>query len=159
MKKLIVLLLVPVLFVGCASTVSPTSSTGATTSTASISQSDLVLIQTGATIATGAVLQFVETTPSSRTSLANEIYSSANAVYSLSTGQIPSAAQLNATILSFAGTNPAANYTQYASALTALYQSFLGKIGTNGANAISVLGAIAQGAQSAAAAYTSTPTP
>jgi len=164
MKKIILSSVLAILafgFVGCATTQAPTTTTSNTTTStpavATISSVDLALIQGAATVATGAVLQFVETTPSSRTELANEIYASANALYSLSTGAIPTAAQINSTIVSFAGTNPVAQYTQYASVVSSLYASELAKFGSNGKNAVAVLGALAAGAQSGASAYITVP--
>lgn len=138
---------------GCATT-STTSVPGST-----ISSTDLALITTGATIATGAVLQYAEPNPSQRSTLANEIYSSANAANSLTTGTIPTSAQINAAVLSFAGSNPVAAYTQYASSLSALYQSYFSRISGNSANAIAILEAIAKGAQIGAQAYITTPFP
>jgi hypothetical protein len=155
---LLVATLTTIAVIGCQSTKTPALVTPVAV-TAQISASDLALIQTGATIATGAVLQFVETTPSRRTALANQIYASATALYSLATGTIPSAEEINYTILSFAGANPAENYTQYATALSALYQAYYSKLGGNGENAVSVLKALGLGAQAAAKAYISTPIP
>jgi hypothetical protein len=154
-------------FVGCTTAkvaapsnivvVNTTPSTPVTVST--ISDADLNIIQGAATVATGAVLQFLETTPSSRSDLANQIYASANALYSLSTGVVPSGDQINATILSFSSSNPVANYTQYAAALSGIYAAELAKFGPNSKNAIAILGAIAQGAQNGAKVYVSTPLP
>ena len=142
---------------GCVTTQTPSTSntTSSGPAVVTISSLDLGLIQTAATVATGAVLQFTESNSADRTNLANQIYSSANAAYSLSTGNIPSATQINSTILSFAGSNPASNYSQYASALSGIYSAALSKFGVSGKNAVAILGAVAQGAQAAASAYTS----
>lgn len=164
-SDLIVLLFGMLFLFGIVGCVSQKTSTAPTTpgqtapATPTISPIDLGLIQTAATVATGAVLQFAESSAANRTALANEIYSSANAANSLSTGNIPTPDQINNTILSFAGSNPAAQYTVYATSLSGLYKSYFGKIGTNGANAIAVLQAIAAGAQAGASAYITVPAP
>ena len=75
----------------CGTTGPSASSTGsaATTSSAggtasAVIEAALPLIRTGASVATGAVLDFAVKQSGTRTRLANEMYAAANAVYSLS---------------------------------------------------------------------------
>ena len=121
----------------------------------------LPLIQSAANIATGAVLQFTQSNATQRTTLANQIYSAANAINSLSTGTIPTPAVITSTVLSFGGTNADASYASYASSLGAIYSSYYTKLAAsgNGALAVSVLQALAAGAQAGASVYTSVPVP
>src|ERR1700733_16312439 len=80
-----------------------TSSTGGTGTTSATIEAALPFVRTGAAVATGAVLDFAVKQSKTRTRLANEMYSAANAVYSLSGGTFPAPAQFEATIVAFGG--------------------------------------------------------
>jgi hypothetical protein len=125
-----------------------------------ISTTDLALIQTGAEVASGAVLNFAVNNPTSRTKLANEMYSAANAIYSLSTGTLPTPAQFSSTILAFGGSQADANYSSFTTGIAGLYAAYYAKYNTgNTSNATAVLAALAAGIQSATQSYVTTPTP
>lgn len=154
-----------VLMTGCAATSIPTSTAGvpaATTTTTAVSPVTLALIQTGATVATGAVLDFAVTQPSTRTQLANEIYSSANALYQASGGTPLTPTALNALLVSW-GINGGAQYTQYVTAVDALYTTYYNKYVTSGStstqNFAAIVKALAAGAESGASAYATVTVP
>jgi len=147
----------------CGTTAPATSSAGAasatsgTTASATI-ESALPLVRTGAAVATGAVLNFAVTQSGSRTRLANEMYSAASAIYSLSGGSFPSPAQFQATVLSFGGSQADASYAQFSTAVSGLYASYYPKLATGDAKtATDLLNAIAGGIEDATQAYVTTP--
>ena len=136
----------------CASSPSGTSTTPATSSAAI--ESALPLVRTGAAVATGAVLDFAVTQSGTRTRLANEMYSAANAVYSLTGGTFPTPAQFSANILAFGGSQADANYAQFAAAIGALYAAYYPKLDTGDTKtATDLLNAIAGGIEDATASY------
>ena len=142
----------------CASSPSGTT-TGTSSATASGSsaiESALPLVRTGAAVATGAVLDFAVTQSSTRTRLANEMYSAANAVYSLTGGTFPTPAQFSSNILAFGGSQTDANYAQFAAAIGALYAAYYPKLDTGDTKtAADLLNAIAGGIEDATASYVS----
>jgi len=150
---------------GCGTTGSNASSsttgTGAATTgatTPAIIETALPLIRTGAAVATGAVLDFAVKQSSTRTRLANEMYSAANAVYSLSGGTFPAPAQFESSILAFGGSQTDANYAQFSTAISGLYAAYYSKLATGDTKTASdLLNAIAGGIEDATAAYVTTP--
>lgn len=154
MKKILLLpILTCLLLAGCATSTS-TNSTGTTTTITTIQPAALGLIQAGSEVATGAVLDFAITDPTEKTKVANEMYSAANAIYSLSTGTLPSVAQFQAGILAFGGSTTDANYATFTTSLTALYSAYYTKYNTgNVSNANQILASLAAGIQSATSTY------
>jgi hypothetical protein len=142
---------------GCATT--GTTAGAATTSTgAAVIEAALPLIRTGAAVATGAVLDFAVQQSSTRTRLANEMYAAASAVYSLSGGTFPTAAQFQTTVLAFGGSQSDAGFAQFASAVSSLYAAWYPKLATGDAKtAGDLLNAIAGGIEDATQAYVTTP--
>jgi hypothetical protein len=137
-------------------TAAATSSPGATAS--AVIEAALPLIRTGASVATGAVLDFAVKQSSTRTRLANEMYAAANAVYSLSGGSFPSPAQFQSNILAFSGSQADANYAQFSTAIAGLYAAYYPKMVTGDAKtATDLLNAIAGGIEDATQAYVTTP--
>jgi hypothetical protein len=137
-------------------TAAATSSTGATAS--AMIEAALPLIRTGASVATGAVLDFAVTQSSTRTRLANEMYAAASAVYSLSGGAFPAPAQFEASILAFGGSQTDAGYAQFSTAIAGLYASYYPKLVTGDTKtAGDLLNAIAGGIEDATASYVTTP--
>jgi hypothetical protein len=137
-------------------TAATTSSTGTTAST--MIEAALPLIRTGASVATGAVLDFAVQQSSTRSRLANEMYAAANAVYSLSGGEFPDPAQFQANILAFGGSQTDASYAQFSTAIAALYASYYPKLITGDTKtATDLLNAIAGGIEDATASYVTTP--
>src|SRR5471032_1148069 len=137
-------------------TAAATSSTG-TTASAAI-KAALPLIRTGASVATGAVLDFAVKQSSTRTRLANEMYAAANAVYSLSGGTFPAPAQFESSILAFGGSQTDASYAQFSTAIAGLYAAYYPKLATGDTKtATDLLNAIAGGIEDATAAYVTTP--
>ena len=131
--------------------------TMATATTATI-EAALPLIRTGASVATGGVLNFAVTQSGTRTRLANEMYSAASAIYSLSGGTFPTPAQLQSSILAFGGSQADANYAQFASVIGAFYAAYYPKAVTGNAKTASdLLNAIAGGIEDATQAYVTTP--
>jgi hypothetical protein len=140
-----------------------------TTSTSSVSatsgssgpaaiESSLPLIRTGAAVATGAVLDFAVQQSGTRTRLANEMYTAASAVYSLSGGSFPTPAQFEASIVAFGGSQADANYAQFSTAIAGLYAAYYPKLAMGDAKtAADLLNAIAGGIEDATAAYVSAP--
>lgn len=151
---------------GCASSGSGTSTpSGGGSSTAPSSadvtiEAALPLIHTGAAVATGAVLDFAVKQDSTRTRLANEMYSAANAIYSLSGGTLPTPEQFSLTILAFGGSQQDASYVQFISSISGLYSTYYAKA-TNGSasakTATDVLNAIAGGIEDATQSYVAAP--
>jgi hypothetical protein len=145
----------------CSTTATTTgsSTTAASSGTASnLIEAALPVIRTGASVATGAVLDFAVKQSSSRTQLANEMYSAASAVYSLSSGVFPTAAQFQASVLAFGGSQTDAGYGQFATAISSLYAAYYPKLQTGDAKTMTdLLNAIAGGIEDATAAYVSTP--
>jgi hypothetical protein len=150
---------------GCATTsgTSPvTTAPAAIPAPASTASADieaaLPLVRTGAAVATGAVLDFAVKQSATRTRLANEMYSAASAVYSLSGGTFPTPTQFSASILAFGGTQTDANYAQFSSAIGALYAAYYPKLVTGDTKtANDLLNAIAGGIEDATAAYVNAP--
>ncbi len=143
---------------------SPTGSnkvTGAVTSGAATSggvEAALPLVRTGAAVATGGVLNFAIKTNGTRTKLANEMYSAANGVYSLTGGTFPTPAQLQASILAFGGSQTDASYAQFSTAIAALYAAYYPKLVTGDVKTgADLLNAIAGGIEDATQAYVTTP--
>lgn len=112
-------------------------------------------VRQAAAITTGAALQFAEKDPVKRTTLANEIYGAAKAVYSLCDGTVPDVATLQATILSFGGTQTDANYARFATSLSGLYASYFAQVKGDGKQAVLLLQELAGGCEDAASAYVS----
>lgn len=126
---------------------------------APISSVNLTLIQTGATAATGAILNFAVTQSASRARLANEIYASGNAIYSLTGGTLPNVQQFSSALVAW-GVPGDAQYAGYTTALTAIYQTYYQKYvggSITGSNLAAVLNALAAGAEAGAQAYTTLP--
>ena len=118
----------------------------------------LPLVRTGAAVATGAVLDFAVKQSSTRTRLANEMYSAANAVYSLSGGAFPTPAQFQASIVAFGGSQTDASYAQFSTAIAGLYSSYYPKLVTGDAKtATDLLNALAGGIEDATQSYVSVP--
>jgi hypothetical protein len=147
----------------CGTTSTTSASASSSTSTATVSvtsafiEASLPVIQTGASVATGAVLDFAVKSSSTRTTLANEMYAAANAVYSLSGGTFPTAAQFQASILAFGGTQTDVSYAQFATSIASLYAVYYPKLVTGNAKTASdLLNAIAGGIENATAAYVTT---
>jgi hypothetical protein len=137
-------------------TATGTSSPGATTS--AVIEAALPLIRTGASVATGAVLDFAVKQSSTRTRLANEMYAAANAVYSLSGGTFPAPAQFESNILAFGGSQTDASYAQFSTAIAGLYASYYPKLITGDTKAATdLLNAIAGGIEDATQAYVTAP--
>ena len=135
-------------------TTDPAATTTSGSSGASDIEAALPLVRTGAAVATGAVLDFAVKQSATRTRLANEMYSAASAVYSLSGGTFPTPAQFSQSILAFGGTQADANYTQFASAIGALYAAYYPKLVTGDTKtATDLLNAIAGGIEDATASY------
>ncbi len=121
-------------------------------------ESALPFIRTGASVATGAVLDFAVQQGSTRTRLANEMYAAANAVYSLSGGSFPSPAEFQSSVLAFGGTQADASYAQFTSAIAGLYSAYYPKLVRGDAKtATDLLNAIAGGIEDATASYVTTP--
>ncbi len=141
----------------CASAPTATATPAAATASGSAAiESALPLVRTGAAVATGAVLDFAVTQSSTRTRLANEMYSAANAVYSLTGGTFPTPTQFSANILAFGGSQTDANYAQFAAAIGALYAAYYPKLDTGDTKtAADLLNAIAGGIEDATASYVS----
>jgi len=144
---------------GTTTGVSPANGTAATGASATaMIESELPVIRTGASVATGAVLDFAVKQNSTRTRLANEMYAAANAVYSLSGGTFPAPAQFQASILAFGGSQADANYAEFSTAIAALYAAYYPKLATGDAKtATDLLNALAGGIEDATAAYVTTP--
>jgi hypothetical protein len=150
----------------CSTTGSSASSTmgsGATTSSAGMTASTMIeaalpLIRTGASVATGAVLDFAVKQSGTRTRLANEMYAAANAVYSLSGGTFPGPAQFESSIVAFGGSQTDASYAQFSTAIAGLYAAYYPKLATGDTKTASdLLNAIAGGIEDATQAYVTTP--
>ena len=121
-------------------------------------ESELPLIRTGASVATGAVLDFGVKQSGTRTRLANEMYAAANAVYSLSGGTFPSPAQFQSSVLAFGGSQSDASYAQFATAIAGLYSAYYPKLATGDTRtATDLLNAIAGGIEDATQSYVTTP--
>jgi hypothetical protein len=117
------------------------------------------LVRTGASVATGAVLDFAVKQSATRTRLANEMYAAANAVYSLSGGTLPAPAQFESSILAFGGSKTDANYAQFSTAIAGLYEAYYPKLITGDSKTASdLLNALAGGIEDATQAYVTTPT-
>lgn len=147
---------------GCGTTTTSSPSTSASASTggvaSSVIESSLPLIRIGASVATGAVLDFAVQQSSTRTRLANEMYAAASAVYSLSGGTFPSAAQFQSSIVAFGGSQADASYAQFATAISSLYAAYYPKLATGDAKtATDLLNAIAGGIEDATASYVTAP--
>jgi hypothetical protein len=124
----------------------------------SVIEAALPLIRTGASVATGAVLDFAVQQSGTRTRLANEMYAAANAVYSLSGGTFPAPAQFESSILAFGGSQTDASYAQFSTAIAGLYAAYYPKLNTGDAKTASdLLNAIAGGIEDATASYVTTP--
>jgi len=142
---------------------SPTGTAAATTGSTGAAASAMIeaalpLIRTGASVATGAVLNFAVKQSGTRTRLANEMYAAANAVYSLSGGAFPAPAQFQSSILAFGGSQADANYAQFSTAIAGLYAAYYPKLITgDGKTASDLLNAIAGGIEDATASYVTTP--
>ena len=134
------------------------SSPGATGTASVLIEHALPVIRTGASVATGAVLDFAVKQSSTRTRLANEMYSAANAVYSLSGGTFPTVAQFQSSIVAFGGSQTDAGYAQFTTAISSLYAAYYPNLATGDAKtAADFLMAIAGGIEDATAAYVTTP--
>jgi hypothetical protein len=132
------------------------SSSGAAASSAI--ESALPLIRTGASVATGAVLDFGVKQSGTRTRLANEMYTAANAIYSLSGGVFPAPAQFQSSILAFGGSQADASYAQFTTAIAGLYSAYYPKLATGDTKtATDLLNAIAGGIEDATQSYVTIP--
>lgn len=153
---------------GCASSGTSTAagnggatSTSSASSTSATIEAALPLVRTGSAVATGAVLNFAVTQPGSRTRLANEMYSSANAIYTFTGGTLPTPAQFAATLTAW-GQPGDAQYAQYTTAVSALYSTYYAKLLASNANAKTandLLNAIAGGIEDATQSYVTIPPP
>jgi hypothetical protein len=141
----------------CASAPTQTTTPAAVTASGPAAiESALPLVRTGAAVATGAELDFAVTQSSTRTRLANEMYSAANAVYSLTGGTFPTPTQFSANILAFGGSQADVNYAQFSAAIGALYAAYYPKLDTGDTKtAADLLNAIAGGIEDATASYVS----
>jgi len=142
-------------------TVTPVPPTPTQTADADI-EAALPFIRTGASVATGAVLQFAVTQDSTRTKLANEMYSAAASIYSLSAGKLPTVSQFQSNILVFGGSQTDANYASFSTAVAGLYASYYPKLtsgNTDAKTGVDVLNAIAGGIEDATASYVTVPAP
>ena len=140
------------------STTASSSTSGTASASTSFIEAELPVIRVGASVATGAVLDFAVSQSSTRTRLANEMYSAANAVYSLSGGSFPTTAQFQSSILAFGGTQADAGYAQFAAAISSLYAAYYPKIVTGDTKTITdLMNAIAGGIEDATQAYVTTP--
>jgi hypothetical protein len=134
------------------------SGTGAPSAATATIEAALPLVRTGAAVATGAVLDFAVKQSATRTRLANEMYSAASAVYSLSGGTFPTPAQFQSSIVAFGGSQADAGYAQFSTAIAALYASYYPKLVTGDAKtATDLLNALAGGIEDATQAYVNTP--
>ncbi len=134
-----------------------TSVASGSTASAAI-EAALPLIRTGAAVATGAVLDFAVKQSSTRTRLANEMYSAGSAVYSLSGGTFPTPDQFQSSILAFGGSQTDASYAQFSTAIAGLYSSYYPQLVTGDAKTASdLLNAIAGGIEDATQSYVTTP--
>jgi hypothetical protein len=130
---------------------------GATTSTSGI-EASLPFVRTGAAVTTGGVLDFAVQQSGTRTRLANEMYTAANAVYSLTGGTFPTPAQFQASIVAFGGSQADAGYAQFSVAIAALYAAYYPKLVTGDVKTgVDLLNAIAGGIEDATQAYVTTP--
>ena len=147
--------------VGCGAAPLPSTAgttTASPTVTSSAIESALPIVRTGAAVATGAVLDFTVNQSSTRTRLANEMYSAANAIYTLTGGSFPSPAQFESTVLSFGGSQADANYAQFSTAIAAIYTAYFPKLQTGDTKtATDLLNAIAGGIEDATQSYVTTP--
>ena len=132
--------------------------TSGTTAPTSGVEAALPLVRTGAAVATGGVLDFAVQASGTRTRLANEMYTAANAVYSLTGGTFPTPAQFQASIVAFGGSQADASYAQFSVAIAALYAAYYPKLVTGDVKtAADLLNAIAGGIEDATQAYVTTP--
>ena len=141
---------------------SPTTGTAAAssagTTASAVIEAALPLIRTGASVATGAVLDFAVKQSGTRARLANEMYAAANAVYSLSGGTFPAPAQFKSSILAFGGSQADANYAQFSTAIAGLYAAYYPKLVTGDTKtATDLLNAIAGGIEDATQSYVTVP--
>jgi hypothetical protein len=138
------------------STTGTTTPTGTTTS--AVIEAALPLIRTGASVATGAVLDFAVQQSGTRARLANEMYAAANAVYSLSGGTFPAPAQFESSILAFGSSQTDASYAQFSMAIAGLYAAYYPKLVVGDTKtATDLLNAIAGGIEDATVSYVTTP--
>jgi len=143
---------------GCGTTGTSTTTGTAASTTSTVIEAALPVVRTGAAVATGAVLDFAVKQSSTRTRLANEMYSAASAVYSLSGGTFPTPSQFQASIVAFGGSQTDANYAQFSTAIAGLYASYYPKLATGDTKTASdLLNAIAGGIEDATASYVTTP--
>ena len=126
-----------------------------------ISAATLAAIQVGATVATGAVLDLAIKDPTQRTTVANQVYATASALYQASGGTMPTPTDFNNLLASY-GVTGVSQYTNFTAALSAVYQTYYAKY-TSGnitaSNLAAVVNALASGAESGASAYASLPAP
>ncbi len=148
-----------VCLMGCGTTgaVSGTAGTVSTPAATTV-EAALPLVRTGAAVATGSVLDFAVQQSGTRTRLANEMYSAASAVYSLSGGTFPTPAQFQASIVACGGSQADATYAEFSVAIAGLYAAYYPKLVTGDAKtAADLLNAIAAGIEDATQAYVTTP--
>ncbi len=132
------------------------SSPGAATSAGV--EAALPVVRTAAAVATGGVLDFAVKSSATRMQLANEMYTAASAIYSLTGGSFPTPAQFQASIVAFGGSQAEANYTQFAVVIGAVYAAYYPKLATGDVKtAADLLNAIAGGIEDATQAYVTTP--
>jgi len=142
----------------CGTTTTTTDAPSPTGTATVVIEAALPLVRTGASVATGVVLDFAVKQSSTRTRLANEMYAAANAVYSLSGGTFPTPAQFQSSILSFGGSQTDANYAQFSTAIAGLYAAYYPKLVMGDTKtATDLLNAIAGGIEDATASYVTTP--
>ncbi|HEY4360326.1 MAG TPA: hypothetical protein VGN17_05135 [Bryobacteraceae bacterium] len=146
----ILLVLICVALIGCKSTV-PTAP--AVPASADPVAPYLGTITTGAHIATGVFLQFGVNDAAERTLLANQIYSAASGVYSLTDGKVPTPEQVAEAVASFHWTGNVGIYAQFSGTIAEIYSAYYPQIVGNPKYAIEVLSALAQGCEQAASAY------
>jgi hypothetical protein len=150
---------------GCGGTSTTAPAPSGVTTPALISQTDLSVIQTGASIATGAYLSFGVKDPTARTQLANQIYGTAEGVYKASGGKPLTSTEFSALLASYdAKVSPEyeAGYATLVSSLGGLYSAWYQKLANTSnvtQNLSGLLGAIANGVESGASVYATTPAP
>ncbi len=117
--------------------------------TGCVTTDTLPMITSGTELASGAVLQFAVKDTATRQEIANQMYGVAQAVRTLSGGQVPTVAQFKSTILSFTPKYP--HWVDLSASLSSVYASNFSRIQGDPKLALEVLEAIAQGVENGAA--------
>ena len=93
-----------------------------------------------------------------RVEVANYVYSVAHGIRTLTTGQVPTPAEVQATVLLFSPKTSTAKWDTLGTSISSVYGGVFAQIQGNGKLAIDFLNAIASGAEDAAHPF-ATPTP